>query len=208
MINVYSLKRDGDVQLSKNFKVREFACKDGSDEILVDLKLVKVLQAIRDKLGKPVNINSAYRHLKYNLSIGSTSTSQHVYGKAADIVCAGVEPIEIARIADGMCVGGVGRYGTFVHVDTRTHNRYRANWLPNMVIVPTFLPTPEETAYRGRHGDDAVWTQAMLVAKGYNIAVDGRFGPATDKAVRNFQSARKLVVDGRVGPATRAALIK
>lgn len=207
MINVYSLKRDGNVQLSENFKVREFACKDGSDEILIDLKLVKVLQAIRDKLGKPVNITSAYRHLKYNLSIGSTSTSQHVYGKAADIVCTGVTPLEIARIADEMCIGGVGRYGSFVHVDTRA-GRYRANWLPNMVIVPTFQPTPTETVKRGSKGSGAVWVQAMLLSKGYNIAVDGKFGPATDKAVRNFQSARKLVVDGKVGPATRAALIK
>jgi hypothetical protein len=206
-IKVYSLKKDGNVQLSTNFKVREFACKDGSDEILIDTELVKVLQAIRDKLGKPVNITSAYRHLKYNLSIGSTSTSQHVYGKAADIVCSGVEPIEIARIADEMCIGGVGRYGSFVHVDTRS-GRYRANWLPNMVIIPTFQPTPTETVKRGSKGSGAVWVQAMLLSKGYNIAVDGKFGPATDKAVRNFQAARKLVVDGKVGPATRAALIK
>lgn len=28
-VKTYSLKKDGEKQLSKNFKVREFRCKDG-----------------------------------------------------------------------------------------------------------------------------------------------------------------------------------
>ena len=40
MIRQYSLAKDGNRKLAPDFKVREFRCKDGSDEILVDEALV------------------------------------------------------------------------------------------------------------------------------------------------------------------------
>lgn len=48
--------------------------------------------------------------------------------------------------------------------------------------------------------------QALLQRSGYSIAVDGDFGPATRRAVRDFQKDRGLEVDGVVGPKTQQAL--
>lgn len=40
------------------------------------------------------------------------------------------------------------------------------------------------------------------------LAVDGSFGPATEKAVKEFQRRSRLKADGLVGPATRAMLLR
>ena len=55
-------------------------------------------------------------------------------------------------------------------------------------------------------GDDVRALQEALKSTGFNVVVDGIFGPATEDAVRSLQSERGLSVDGIVGQATRAAL--
>ncbi len=60
---------------------------------------------------------------------------------------------------------------------------------------------------RGAKGEDVKRLQALLRSHGFpDLAADGDFGPATEVAVRHFQSERKLVVDGVAGPQTWAAL--
>lgn len=123
----YSLKKNGNMKLSNNFKVKEFACKDGSDTILISSELVALLQEIRDHFGKPVTINSAYRNATYNKKIGGGTYSQHVQGTAADIVVKDITPKEIAQYAEYLMpkMGGIGLYSSFVHIDVRQN---RARW--------------------------------------------------------------------------------
>lgn len=58
----------------------------------------------------------------------------------------------------------------------------------------------------GARGDAVVELQEALVELGWEIDVDGIFGPATDEAVRGFQADNELDVDGMVGPLTWEAL--
>lgn len=111
----YSRKAHGEQSLSENFRVREFACKDGSDKILVDTDLVALLQKIRDHFGAAVSINSAYRTPAHNKAVGGATGSQHVKGTAADIVVAGAAPLEVAQYAEYLMPesGGIGVYQSF-----------------------------------------------------------------------------------------------
>lgn len=128
-IKTYSLKKDKSVKLSNNFFVKEFACKDGSDKILIDTKLVEILQKIRDWAGAGVIITSAYRNPSYNAKIGGASNSYHTKGQAADIVVKGKKPIEVARFAQSIGVKGIGCYydDLFNHIDTRESKFYWYN---------------------------------------------------------------------------------
>ncbi len=127
-IKAYSKAKDGNKKLSTNFKVKEFACTDGSDPIFIDSDLVNVLQKIRSHFGKSVTINSAYRTPTHNKKVGGTLYSQHLYGKAADISVKSVPPKKVAAYAETLLKnkGGIGTYSTFTHVDTRS---VKARWV-------------------------------------------------------------------------------
>lgn len=126
-VKVYSKAKNGNVQLAPNFKVREFACSDGTDTVFISPDLVEVLQKIRDHFGKAVNINSGYRTEAKNKAVGGATYSQHKYGTAADISIKGVTPLEVAKYAHSLLPksGGVGLYKSFVHVDVRAS---KARW--------------------------------------------------------------------------------
>lgn len=48
--------------------------------------------------------------------------------------------------------------------------------------------------------------QTTLKDKGYNVSVDGRWGPQTQAAIREFQSANNLSVTGNLDNQTLAEL--
>lgn len=119
-VKKFSLKKDGNTYISRNFKVSEFRCKDGFDEILIDVDFVQSkLQAIRDHFGAPVTVNSGYRTESYNRKVGGASKSYHMTGQAFDIVVKGHTPAEVARYAQSLDVKGIIQYNSFVHVDSR-----------------------------------------------------------------------------------------
>lgn len=60
---------------------------------------------------------------------------------------------------------------------------------------------------RGSTGAMVRRAQERLSARGYDLVVDGDFGPRTYEAVRQFQAAQGLAVDGIVGDQTWDALM-
>lgn len=126
------------MHLTKNFKLEEFKCPVGgipTGEVLDNVKhLAEQLQVLRDTLGRPMHVISAWRSPEYNKKIGGAKESQHMYGRAADIKVVGMAPPEVHAavlklIKEGKITqGGVGKYSTFVHYDTRgTAARWTGN---------------------------------------------------------------------------------
>lgn len=135
----YSYKADGEKQISKNFKVKEFRCKDGSDKILVDTDFVKeVLQEIREYFNEPVKINSAYRTENYNKKVGGAKQSYHVKGQAFDIVVKNKTPGEVAKYAQQLGVKGIIQYNGFVHIDSRQTKYWARNNNGKVTVKSSF----------------------------------------------------------------------
>ena len=51
MLNAYSRRKDGNALLSRSFRVREFACRDGSDPLFVDSALgIVIMEEAKQRL--------------------------------------------------------------------------------------------------------------------------------------------------------------
>jgi zinc D-Ala-D-Ala carboxypeptidase len=101
-----------------NFKPEEIACK-GSGSILIIPEALDKLQKLRDKIGKPLIINSAYRSPSHNKEVGGSPNSQHLFGIAFDISLQEHNREDLTRAAEDVGFMGVGQYNTFIHVDDR-----------------------------------------------------------------------------------------
>ena len=126
-----------------HFKLREFQSKDGADEVLVCAGLVRLLENIRLITGQPVRINSAYRTADHNAKVGGSPKSQHLVGKAADIVV-GVghnnvgNALKVAWLASQLGANGIGVYKTFTHVDVRDYRSYWDETGQNLIFMQKF----------------------------------------------------------------------
>ena len=214
-VKTYSMKTQGNIKLTENFTVNEFAQKDGkSDTVLIDSRLPEVLQRIRDKFQKPIRINSGYRTAAYNKAVKGATNSLHIQGTAADIAISGVTPFDVACAAEEvLCAmfipGGIGQYDTFTHVDVRGNPKWRENMVTRTKVNGFGKPAPaasRPTLRLGSKGPDVVFLQQRLNANAKNgdraLKADGVFGAYTGGAVRSFQFLNGLEPDGIVGPRT------
>ena len=182
-VKTYSKKTSGEEKLSPNFTVGEFACKDGSDTILIDSDLVDVLQTLRNHFKKAIVINSAYRNAAYNKKVGGVSNSQHTKGTAADIKIAGVAPADIAEYAEYIMpdMGGIGLYSGFVHIDVRTSRSRWTNYGKEKSVAG--FPGYSKQKKTLETGNDIVWE---LINGQHKLEILD-----VDKAVKALDNAKK-----------------
>lgn len=75
------------------------------------------------------------------------------------------------------------------------------------ILTPVASTDPKRSMLRkGDRGASVQTLQLALDARGFKLTADGVFGPATEKALREFQTKNGLAVDGLAGPKTWAAL--
>ena len=94
------------------------------------LPTLKVADEARRRLGSPLVVTSAYRSPPYNAAVGGVRRSQHLQNTALDLIPRNQSPKKLYDVLwqmrnEGYFVGGLGRYQSFVHVDTRGYN---ATW--------------------------------------------------------------------------------
>lgn len=124
----YSLFNQSTHQISKHFKVKEFAQKDfRCDKVIVDTELIDVLEDIRAHFNKPVIVTSGYRTPEYNAKIGGVKNSQHTKGTAADIKVSDTPARRVQKYLKDKYPNkyGIGSYLTFTHIDVRAK---KARW--------------------------------------------------------------------------------
>ena len=109
----------------KYFKKEEFTCKCGCGLNNINLKLVKILDEIREYFGQPIIISSGCRCTKHNKEVGGVANSRHISGKATDIIVRNTDKAKVLTKCKEYVANGRARYtytnnsnmGNAVHID-------------------------------------------------------------------------------------------
>lgn len=101
-----------------NFSPAEIACR-GTGQLKLHPEAMDKLQALRDRLGKPLIIRSAYRSPEHNRAVGGAARSKHMDGTAFDIAMSNHDPVAFEAAAREVGFLGFGFYprSGFMHID-------------------------------------------------------------------------------------------
>ncbi len=101
------------------FSRDELVCKCGCNKNYFNAETLEKLNRLRQAMGKPIVLNSAYRCPKYNEEIGATQT--HATGRAVDIKCSYKDAYNIIELAFMYGFTGIGvqqkGQSRFIHLD-------------------------------------------------------------------------------------------
>lgn len=125
------------MQLTKNFSLEELTYTNRNIDNTPTPKALECLkhtasqmELIRDLLGRPIRINSAYRSPALNKAVGGAVSSQHMLGEAVDFTCHSFgSPREIVKAIVSSSIlfdQVICEYNSWVHISFSTNNRKQA----------------------------------------------------------------------------------
>jgi len=101
-----------------SFSEAEMTCRCGCGRADMNAGFMNLLQGIRDQLARPLVVTSGFRCPEHNAAVGGKPSSQHLIGRAADIVTNANLAHCLVRAAIPL-MRGVGIGAIFIHLDNR-----------------------------------------------------------------------------------------
>ena len=134
-----------------SFSQREIACK-GTGSIQINEDALDKLQALRDRLGKPLVLTSAYRSPEHNRKVGGAKNSLHMQGIAFDVRMDNHDPHEFEAAARAVGFTGFGYYrkSGFMHIDTGPARSWGTPWPRTATSWPEEPPRQPESVREDR----------------------------------------------------------
>lgn len=153
----------------KNFSPRELACK-GTGSLLVNEQALDKLQALRDRLGVPLIIRSAYRSPSHNRSVGGAQRSLHMQGIAFDVAMSNHDPEHFESAARAAGFTGFGFYPRhgFIHIDIGPARTWGTRFPVSDTNLPPESPLPKERSTPAK--STTVQASAAQIAAGAGTA--------------------------------------
>lgn len=88
------------------------------------VRLAELLEGVRELAGVPIKVLSAYRSESVNSAVGGVATSEHRYGRAADIYPLGLDIshlfglIRRSGLVWNQLILEYGKHSTWIHIST------------------------------------------------------------------------------------------
>lgn len=135
----------------KNFSPAEIACR-GTGQLKLVPEAMDKLQALREKLGKPLIVRSAYRSREHNKAVGGAKASKHVEGTAFDISMANHDPVVFEAAAREVGFLGFGYYprSGFIHIDLGLARSWGEKFSPRAAAFAPETPPARENLAESR----------------------------------------------------------
>ena len=142
-------------------------------KLLINEPALDKLQALRDRLGKPLIVRSAYRSLEHNRAVGGATRSKHLDGAALDIAMTNHDPVAFEAAAREVGYLGFGFFprSGFIHVDLGPARQWGERFPVRETVFEAETPPAREVSAKSRimKGGGAAGV-ATLGAAGVEVA--------------------------------------